>query len=124
GSNNKGQLHRMDSWGCVRQVGCTCTWNGTYLLRDDDENTSTHCQLDRESQVEENGFAVEPVEFTLSHDGKLPSLRSFACGSEHVMALISPPGSSDTEVWGWGRKEHGNLGLDHTDDVPKPVKVW
>ncbi|KAG2061433.1 RCC1/BLIP-II [Suillus hirtellus] len=128
GSNKKGQLHRMDSWGRVRQVGCT--WNGTYLLRDDDENTlistgsNAHGQLGRESQVEENGVTVGPVEFTLSHDGKLPSLRFLACGSEHVMAVISPSGSSDMEIWGWGWNEHGNLGLDHTDDVLKPIKIW
>ncbi|KAG1886213.1 regulator of chromosome condensation 1/beta-lactamase-inhibitor protein II [Suillus subluteus] len=128
GSNKKGQLHKMDSWGRVRQVGCT--WNGTYLLRDDNGNTllstgsNAHGQLGRESQVEENEVTVGPVEFTLSHDGKLPSLRSFACGSEHVIAAISPSGSSDTEVWGWGWNEHGNLGLDHTDDVPKPIKIW
>lgn len=128
GSNKRGQLHTMDPWGRVRQVGCT--WNGTYLLRDDDENTllstgsNAHGQLGRESQVEENRVTVGPVEFTLSHDGKLPSLRSFACGSEHVIAAISPSGSSDIEVWGWGWNEHGNLGLDHTDDVPKPIKIW
>ncbi|KAG2341958.1 RCC1/BLIP-II [Suillus weaverae] len=127
GSNKKGQLHRMGSWERVRQVGCT--WNGTYLLRDDDENTllstgsNAHGQLGRESQVEEKEVTVGPVEFT-SHDGKLPSLKSFACGSEHVMAVISPYGSSDMEVWGWGWNEHGNLGLDHTDDVPKPIKIW
>ncbi|KAG1779611.1 regulator of chromosome condensation 1/beta-lactamase-inhibitor protein II [Suillus placidus] len=127
GSNKKGQLHRMDSWERVRQVGCT--WNGTYLLRDDDENTllstgsNAHGQLGRESQVEENEVTVGPVEFT-SHDGKLPSLKFFACGSEHVMTVISPYGSSDMEIWGWGWNEHGNLGLDHTDDVPKPIKIW
>jgi protein ATS1 len=128
GSNKKGQLHGMSSWGRVRQVGCT--WNGTYLLKDDDENTllstgsNAHGQLGRESQVEENRVTVGPVEFTLSHDGRLPSLRSFACGSEHVMAAISPSGSLDMEVWGWGWNEHGNLGLDHTDNVTKPIKIW
>lgn len=127
GSNKKGQLHGMDSWGYVRQVGCT--WNGTYLLRDD-ENTllstgsNAHGQLGRESQVEENGATIAPVEFTSSHDGKLPSLRSFACGSEHVIATISPSGLSDMEVWGWGWNEHGNLGLDHKHDVTKPIKIW
>ncbi|KAG1747589.1 regulator of chromosome condensation 1/beta-lactamase-inhibitor protein II [Suillus lakei] len=100
GSNKKGQLPRMDSWGRVRQVGC------------------------RELQGEENRATVAPVEFALSYDGKLPLLRSFACGSEHMMAVISPSGSSDMEVWAWGWNEHGNLGLDHADDVPKPVKVW
>lgn len=128
GSNKKGQIHGMNSWGRVRQVGCT--WNGTYLLKDDDENTllstgsNAHGQLGRESQVKENGVTVGPIEFTLPHDGRLPSLRSFACGSEHVMAVISSSGSSDTEVWGWGWNEHGNLGLDHTDDVTKPIKIW
>ncbi|KAG2122565.1 regulator of chromosome condensation 1/beta-lactamase-inhibitor protein II [Suillus clintonianus] len=128
GSNKKGQLHKMDSWGRIRQVGCT--WNGTYLLVDDDENTllsmgsNAHGQLGRELQGGENEVTVGPVEFTLSHDGKLASLRSFACGSEHVMAVVSPSGSSDREVWGWGWNEHGNLGLDHTDDVPKPTKIW
>ncbi|KAG1758435.1 regulator of chromosome condensation 1/beta-lactamase-inhibitor protein II [Suillus occidentalis] len=128
GSNKKGQLHGMDSLGRVRQVGCT--WNGTYLLKDDDENmllstgSNARGQLGRESQVEDNGVTIGPVEFTLSLDGRLPSLRSFACGSEHVMAVISPSGSSDMEVWGWGWNEHGNLGLDHTDDVTKPIQIW
>ncbi|KAG1887192.1 hypothetical protein F4604DRAFT_1675204 [Suillus subluteus] len=84
GSNKKGQLHRMDSWGRVRQVGCT--WNGTYLLRDEDDiillstGRNAHGQLGWESQVEENG------------------------------------------VTGWN--VHSHLGLDHMDDVMKPVKIW
>ncbi|KAG1727899.1 hypothetical protein EDB19DRAFT_1748741 [Suillus lakei] len=40
------------------------------------------------------------------------------------MVVISPSGSSDMEVWGWGWNEHGNLGLGHTDDVLKPIKIW
>ncbi|KAG1870668.1 hypothetical protein DFJ58DRAFT_764032 [Suillus subalutaceus] len=83
----------MHSWGRIRQVGCT--WNGSYLLRDDDDNTllsigsNAHGQLGWESQVEENGITVGPVEFTLSHDGKLPPLRSFACGSEHDLSPLA-----------------------------------
>ncbi|KAG0692162.1 regulator of chromosome condensation 1/beta-lactamase-inhibitor protein II [Suillus ampliporus] len=128
GSNKKGQLHRAGSWGRVRQVGCT--WNGSYLLLKDDENTllstgsNAHGQLGRGIQGEENGVTVGPVEFTSSYDDRVPSLRSFACGSEHVMAVISLSGSSDMEIWGWGWNEHGNLGLGHTDDVSKPLKIW
>ncbi|KAG1813934.1 regulator of chromosome condensation 1/beta-lactamase-inhibitor protein II [Suillus subaureus] len=109
GSNKKGQLHSMDSWGRVRQVGCT--WNGTYLLRDDDENTLLSTGSNAHGQL---GLPLGLSNLLLSHDGKLPSLKSFACGSEHVIAAISPSGSSDIEVWGWGWNEHGNLGLDHT----------
>ncbi|KAG1859021.1 hypothetical protein DFJ58DRAFT_913242 [Suillus subalutaceus] len=46
-----------------------------------------------------------------------------ACQNEHVMTAISPSGSSDIEVLGWGWNEHKNLWLDHTDDVPKPIKI-
>ncbi|KAG1870706.1 hypothetical protein DFJ58DRAFT_837428 [Suillus subalutaceus] len=98
--------------------------------RDNDENTllstgsNAHGQLGRQSQVGENGVIVDPVEFTLSHDGKLPSLRSFACGSERVMAAISPSDSSDIEIREWGWNEHDNMRLDHTDGAPKPIKIW
>jgi protein ATS1 len=96
----------------------------------DDENTllsmgsNAHGQLGRVSQGAEDGITGGLVEFTPPHDGRMPSLRSFACGSEHVIAVITPAGSLDVEIWGWGWNEHGNLGLDHTNDVPKPVKIW
>lgn len=128
GSNVKGQLRSLDILDPVRQVGCT--WNGTYLLMKDDENTllstgsNAHGQLGRVSQGAEDGITSGLVEFTPPHDGRMPSLRSFACGSEHVIAVITPAGSLDVEIWGWGWNEHGNLGLDHTNDVPKPVKIW
>jgi protein ATS1 len=48
-----------------------------------------------------------------------------ACGSEHVLALVSHRNSECCEqVWGWGWNEHGNLGLGHTVDVPTPVRLW
>jgi protein ATS1 len=127
GSNKKGQLHSLDSWGRIRGVGCT--WNGTYLMKDDEHTllstgSNSHGQLGREPQEAEDGIAGGAVEFTSSLNDRVPSLRSFACGSEHVIAMITPAGSMDVEVWGWGWNEHGNLGLDHTDDVPKPVKIW
>lgn len=128
GSNKKGQLRSLDYWGPVQRVGCT--WNGTYLLVEDDENTllstgsNGHGQLGRGLQGVEDEITGGPVEFTSLHDGRMTSLRSFVCGSEHVIAVITPAGSLEAEVWGWGWNEHGNLGLNHTYDVPKPVKIW
>ena len=128
GSNTKGQIRSLDSLGLVRQVGCT--WNGTYLLMKDDENillstgSNSHGQLGRVSHRAEGEITSGPIEFTSPHDGKTSSLRSFACGSEHVIAAVIPAGSLDVEIWGWGWNEHGNLGLDHTNDVLKPVKIW
>jgi protein ATS1 len=52
-------------------------------------------QLGRDSEVEKNEVTVRPVEFTLSHDGELPSLDPL------LVAANSPSGSSGIEVCGW-----------------------
>ena len=47
---------------------------------------------------------------------------NFACGSEHVLAIVESQGMA--EVWGWGWNEHGNLGIGSLSDVNVPVKIW
>ncbi|KAG1861667.1 hypothetical protein F4604DRAFT_1684009 [Suillus subluteus] len=50
-------------------------------------------QISRASQVEENGVTVGPPKY---------------------MEVLG---------WGWGWNEHDKLWLDHTNDVPKPIKI-
>ena len=51
-------------------------------------------------------------------------IRQFAAGSEHALALVDA--NEETQVWGWGWNEHGNLGLgsDNLGNESKPIKIW
>ncbi|KAG7089576.1 hypothetical protein E1B28_011244 [Marasmius oreades] len=128
GSNKRGQLNGLDGVECA-EIGCT--WNGTYVI--DKQARSMHAtgshfkgQLGRTS-ILNLVVRLGPVEFPFNN---VPSsspdrqLARMACGSEHVLVSSNNEERNDTEVWGWGWNEHGNLGVGTTEDVQIPVKVW
>jgi len=128
GSNRKGQLQvvKNSNIGNITAIGCT--WNGTYVVVEDggtpivySSGSNSHHQLGRQNGGSEPVAVVEFPESLLSQT----PLLGIACGSEHVLALVSHRNSECSEqVWGWGWNEHGNLGLGHTADVPIPVRLW
>ena len=128
GSNRKGQLQVVKSPGLGHITGIGCTWNGTYVVVEDggapivySSGSNSHHQLGRQNGGSEPVAVVEFPESLCSQNLFL----EIACGSEHVLALVSHRNSeSSKQVWGWGWNEHGNLGLGHTVDVPTPVRLW
>ncbi|KDQ12061.1 hypothetical protein BOTBODRAFT_135231 [Botryobasidium botryosum FD-172 SS1] len=139
GSNRKGQLEGVGGRNGIDDIDCT--WNGTYLLQRPFDGSPRWSILAAGSQekgqlgrshLEATG--VHPVNFPF--DTSAYNLREFACGSEHVLALLERPRDTpdlassetetkiETEVWAWGWNEHGNLGLGHTQDVSIPTRVW
>jgi protein ATS1 len=131
GSNKRGQANGLGEVGDVTHVGCT--WNGTYLLRSDPDGstcvyaTGNHSkgQLGRTLSFNSSDSVptLAPVEFPFPISSR--RLLKLACGSEHVLALFSVPSQkTQTEVWGWGWNEHGNLGNNSTEDVLLPVRIW
>ncbi|KAH6911164.1 regulator of chromosome condensation 1/beta-lactamase-inhibitor protein II [Coprinopsis sp. MPI-PUGE-AT-0042] len=124
GSNRKGQLDlpRVDH---VAAVGCT--WNGSYALLGDVNGQTeihgvgknTHGQLGRGQG--DSAPATPQIQFPTSLNARLRASK-LSCGTEHVLTLWK--GRDDTEAWGWGWNEHGNLGLGDTQDVYGPTKVW
>jgi protein ATS1 len=119
GSDAKGQLQGLRTARDVRAIDCT--WNGTYLRTPQgllSTGTNARGQLGREDAS--SSKAAAPLAAV-----RLPEeaqVRDFACGSEHVLAVVESRGR--TEVWGWGWNEHGNLGIGSLDDVNVPVKIW
>ncbi|KAK0209023.1 regulator of chromosome condensation 1/beta-lactamase-inhibitor protein II [Desarmillaria ectypa] len=112
GSNRKEQLQGLEMLSNVRMVDCT--WNGTYaVVGDRIRSTGSHSkgQLGR-------SLTGPYVEFPHNH-----RLKKLACGTEHVLVLFDAV-DGDSEVWGWGWNEHGNLGLGTTEDMRLPVKLW
>jgi protein ATS1 len=116
GSDTKGQLRGLQTAREVRAIDCS--WNGSYfrtpmgLLS---AGANTHGQLGRDDA---SGVPFGVVRFP-------PDVRvlDFACGSEHVLAMIESP-QGKMEVWGWGWNEHGNLGTGSSNDVNVPIKIW
>ena len=127
GSNRKGQLQGMESVKGGTKLGCT--WNSTYVLvQSDDGNTRmdatrshSNGQLGRAFHDSSEFPSLAPVDFPFSLNSR--RIIDMACGSEHVLALVSLDHES-TEVWGWGWNEHGNLGTGLTENVDIPVRVW
>lgn len=136
GSNRKGQLQVAETFAAnsmdatVKDIGCT--WNGSYLLLQAQgkwevrsSGSNTHSQLGRASTtVNDVGIVEFPNDLDLDYS---KTSLSIACGTEHVLVHVSSScslSSSSGEVWGWGWNEHGNLGLGHTEDVPRPVRLW
>lgn len=127
GSNRKGQLQGIENLEGVTKLGCT--WNGTYVIAQGDDGNEhvlatgshSHGQLGRRlhDSSELPSLALVDFPFLL----KSRHIIDMACGSEHVLALVSLDNES-TEVWGWGWNEHGNLGTGLTENVPIPIKVW
>jgi protein ATS1 len=127
GSNRKGQLQGIEDLEGVRKLGCT--WNGTYVLAQGEDGnmhvlatgSHSHGQLGRTLHDSSQLPSLAPVDFPFSLHSRC--VVDMACGSEHVLALVSPD-NKPTEVWGWGWNEHGNLGTGLTENVLIPVKVW
>jgi len=116
GSDAKGQLQGLRTAEGVQAIDCT--WNGTYIQTPQgllSTGTNARGQLGRREHASKalSGAVRFPVE---------ARVLDFACGSEHVLALIESQGRK--EVWGWGWNEHGNLGTGSLDDVNVPVKIW
>jgi protein ATS1 len=116
GSDAKGQLQDLLMAEDVQAIDCT--WNGTYIrtpLGLLSTGANARGQLGhRESAPNAPSGAVRfPVE---------ARVLDFACGSEHVLAVVESRGSR--AVWGWGWNEHGNLGTGSLEDVNVPVKIW
>jgi len=116
GSDAKGQLQGLGTARGIQAIDCT--WNGTYMrtpLGLLSTGTNARGQLGRRERASK----------ALLGDVHFPEeahVLDFACGSEHVLAIVECRGR--TEVWGWGWNEHGNLGTGSLDDVNVPVKIW
>ncbi|KAL7009699.1 alpha tubulin suppressor [Cystobasidiomycetes sp. EMM_F5] len=139
GSNKKGQLGHLDTAvsyntlsglvsaesGTVALKSVYATWKSTFVLGDDDEGTclfsfgdNAFGQLGRDSKVIGDAGQVE-IGLDLHKN-----IRGVAAGSEHVLALID--GNEESQVWGWGWNEHGNLGLGDANllNQLRPIKLW
>ncbi|KAJ7576973.1 regulator of chromosome condensation 1/beta-lactamase-inhibitor protein II [Mycena floridula] len=119
GTNKKGQVQGLDTLENVGSIGCT--WNGTYAVVDGmlyAVGSNTKGQLGRLLPSSEPA----PVDFPFT--SSTHHLLQLACGSEHVLSRFSLNSSNETEVWGWGWNEHGNLGIGSVDDALVPVKIW
>jgi protein ATS1 len=135
GSNKKNQLRGIDGQNNVQALGCT--WNGTYVIikiggevRMLATGSYSKGQLGRLIPTYLNSsddISLDEVCFPFT--SSTHRLISMACGSEHVLALFEITSSNaaqdvETEVWGWGWNEHGNLGNGTTEDVALPRKIW
>lgn len=143
GSDKKGQLRDLTTLKNVQQVDCT--WNGTYVIAQSHDNgdncifsTGSHSrgQLGRvvlSTESESTTTILAPVQFPIA---SMPHrLMRIACGSEHVLTILRKTSKDEvshsentatweTEVWGWGWNEHGNLGIGTTEDIVLPSKIW
>jgi protein ATS1 len=135
GSNKKNQLRGIDEQNNVRAL--SCTWNGTYIIVKNGGElqilaTGSHSkgQLGRIIPANPNSpedTSLDEVQFPFT--SSTHRLISMTCGSEHVLALFEVPFPTaaqdvETEVWGWGWNEHGNLGSGTTEDFVLPRKIW
>jgi protein ATS1 len=139
GSNKKGQLRDLITLRNVESVHCT--WNGTYaVVRSDDGHHTIFAagsyvkgQLGRiiptSAESESATLPLAPVCFPFAASSRW--LLGMACGSEHVLALFGTNHENsglapedNTEVWGWGWNEHGNLGTGTIADSKLPTKIW
>ncbi|TFK42166.1 regulator of chromosome condensation 1/beta-lactamase-inhibitor protein II [Crucibulum laeve] len=132
GSNRKGQLQGM---GSIRgAIKIDCTWNGTYAVQKTETGavqllaagSNSHRQLGNgiPPDSEAHTYTITKFPELLFSNRQLACL---ACGSEHVLLLLSAnqsAGDPRDEVWGWGWNEHGNLGVGDTNDVSTPAKLW
>lgn len=117
GSDAKGQLQGVRHTAKDVQA-IDCTWNGTYIRTPPgllSTGSNARGQLGRREHASNapSGAVRFPVE---------ARVLDFACGSEHVLAVVESQGRRS--VWGWGWNEHGNLGTGSLDDVDVPVKIW
>ncbi|QRV80402.1 RCC1/BLIP-II protein [Ceratobasidium sp. AG-Ba] len=135
GSSREGQLNFPESLlkpntnpYALRTIGCT--WSTSFFLtyrkphkpdeshhglasswRMDSCGRSNHGQLGRPlSEDTPFGIILDALDRV--------NFWALACGSEHVLVV------TNRGVYGWGWNEHGNLGLGHTEDVPKPKMIY
>ncbi|KAH9030288.1 RCC1/BLIP-II [Lactarius hengduanensis] len=115
GSDAKGQLRGLHTAEDVQAI--SCSWNGSYLQTRTgllSAGANTHGQLGREGVSK---TALGPVNVP-----DTSRVVDFVCGSEHVLCVLESQGQ--TEVWGWGWNEHGNLATGSLSDVKAPVRIW
>ncbi|PPR04712.1 hypothetical protein CVT24_011834 [Panaeolus cyanescens] len=132
GSNRKGQLNLALHPPPGRILSIGSTWNGTYaVVAEGDElslyssGSNTHGQLGQ-GYIGQQGSGVGTVTFSRRLDAHKSSVQ-IACGTEHVLALVTEYQSDDHldhELWVWGWNEHGNLGTGTTSDTSTPIRIW
>lgn len=118
GSDAKGQLQGLRTAEGVQAIDCT--WNGTYIRTPSgllSTGTNARGQLGRREHATDASSGLGAVRFPVE-----ARVLDFACGSEHVLAVVESRGRR--AVWGWGWNEHGNLGNGSLDDVNVPVEIW
>lgn len=127
GSNRKGQLRDLRTLANVTDVACT--WNGSYLVMKDIEGWRIlSTGSNNKGQLGRGDFrdASSLVGVQFQCTDHTCQLKKMACGSEHILCLLTRDAgeATQTEVWGWGWNEHGNLGLDSTEDQNRPLCIW
>ncbi|KAG8950677.1 hypothetical protein FRC04_007302 [Tulasnella sp. 424] len=141
GSNRKNQL---PSTNPPRVFDVRCTWNGTYLVKNasssEGNNTSFDVLAIGSGEKGQLGRAAPSSSSTSSSSSSpappssdlypvdLPPtpdhrIRKLACGSEHVLLLLEKDADKTTDLYLWGWNEHGNLGLNHNQDVFTPLRL-
>ncbi|EJD47466.1 RCC1/BLIP-II [Auricularia subglabra TFB-10046 SS5] len=108
GSNRKGQLSdAISRVSGIQEIACA--WNTSFLVASDvihGFGSGDHGQLGREDDITTGQHTIAL--------GRVA--QAIAAGSEHALVL-----TQDRSIYGWGWNEHGNLGLNHTQDVFAPV---
>ena len=115
GSGAKGQLQGLRTAIDVRAIDCS--WHGSYLRT---PMGLLSAGANARGQLGRDDSPVLPLAAARFPDDV--RVLNFACGSEHVLAMVESQGMA--EVWGWGWNEHGNLGTGSLSDVNVPVKIW
>lgn len=93
--------------------------------------------LDQSDTLAEGISRVDTSEMLRYHSESntdMPRIVQIACGSEHALTLVrrqidkpsADVSDSQSEVWGWGWNEHGNLAQGGRDerDRCKPTRIW
>lgn len=138
GSDRKAQLSGIDAWTNVSAIGCT--WNATYgVVRSPTDRGSFWILATGSNNHGQLGVAEHTHESTSTTAFTVPfpfepgsrQIVKIACGSEHVLCLLSAHGDTlddrsvkeRRELWAWGWNEHGNLGMGDVHDVWSPTRV-
>lgn len=123
GSDKKNQIQRISSLKGVKTIDCT--WNGTYVMVEEDEVQKLLCNGNNSNgQLGKGEHEVTSSFVDVLFPVGSGKLKRISCGSEHVLSLLAEDDIYSGEVWGWGWNEHGNLGLGTTVDVKRPTKIW
>ncbi len=100
-------------------------WNNTVTLRSIKGSSKNDINIDGSNSKGQHGVGhLEDVQGTSS--ASIPMkyhVLDIACGSEHVLALVSERGRPERKVVGWGWNEHGNLGTGSGADLPYPTTI-